>query len=107
MAAGDVHPADLDDELTWVDVIGMSMLAGVGFTVSLLIGGSPSGGTPKDDHVKVAVLVGSLAAAPRRRRYCAPATGCTGAERDEERDNDLDGVPDVYQQGDDSRLIVL
>ena len=30
--------ADLDDELTWVDVIGLAMLAGIGFTVSLLIG---------------------------------------------------------------------
>ena len=30
--------ADLDDELSWVDVIGMAMLAGIGFTVSLLIG---------------------------------------------------------------------
>ena len=30
--------AELDDELSWVDVIGMSMLAGIGFTVSLLIG---------------------------------------------------------------------
>ena len=30
--------ASLDDSLTWVDVIGLSMLAGVGFTVSLLIG---------------------------------------------------------------------
>ena len=30
--------AELDDELSWVDVIGLSLLAGIGFTVSLLVG---------------------------------------------------------------------
>ena len=56
--------AELDDDLSWVDVIGMAMLAGVGFTVSLLIGELAFGtGSPADDHVKVGVLVGSLTAA--------------------------------------------
>ena len=30
--------AELDEDLTWTDVFGLSLLAGVGFTVSLLIG---------------------------------------------------------------------
>ena len=30
--------AELDEDLAWVDVIGLSLLAGIGFTVSLLIG---------------------------------------------------------------------
>ena len=30
--------AELDEDLAWVDVVGMSLLAGIGFTVSLLIG---------------------------------------------------------------------
>ena len=30
--------AELDEGLAWTDVIGMSLLAGIGFTVSLLIG---------------------------------------------------------------------
>jgi len=56
--------AELDDELSWVDVIGMALLAGIGFTVSLLIGELAFGtGTPQGEHVKVAVLVGSCLAA--------------------------------------------
>ena len=48
--------ADLDDELTWVDVIGLAMLAGIGFTVSLLIGENPFGRPPaEDDPPKVGV----------------------------------------------------
>ena len=31
--------AELDDDLAWTDVLGLSLLAGIGFTVSLLIGG--------------------------------------------------------------------
>jgi len=56
--------ASLDSELRWIDVFGISLLAGIGFTVSLLIGdlayGTPS---PREDVVKVAVLAGSLWAA--------------------------------------------
>jgi NhaA family Na+:H+ antiporter len=93
--------ADLDDDLSWVDVIGMAMLAGVGFTVSLLIGELAFGtGTPQDDHVKVGVLVGSLLAT-----LLATAVLRT-RNRDYRRlheqdgiDADGDGVPDVYQRG--------
>ena len=56
--------ARLDDELSWIDVIGMALLAGVGFTVSLLIGELAFGpGSERDEFAKVGVLVGSLAAA--------------------------------------------
>lgn len=56
--------ASLDPDLAWWDVIGIGMLAGVGFTVSLLIGELAFGaGTGRDDRVKVAVLAGSLLAA--------------------------------------------
>ncbi len=56
--------ADLDENLSWIDIFGISLLAGIGFTVSLLIGGLAFGaGSPQDDHVKVAVLVASTAAA--------------------------------------------
>ena len=92
--------ADLDDELSWVDVIGMSLLAGIGFTVSLLIGGLAFGeGSALDDQVKVGVLVGSLLAAMLAavvlrlrnrtyRRLCEL----------EALDDDQDGVPDIYQR---------
>jgi NhaA family Na+:H+ antiporter len=56
--------AELDSDLTWLDVLGLSVLAGVGFTVSLLIGELAFGaGTQRDDHVKVAILAGSVLAA--------------------------------------------
>ncbi|MEV0830369.1 Na+/H+ antiporter NhaA [Nonomuraea rubra] len=56
--------ADLDENLTWVDVLGLSILAGIGFTVSLLIGELAFGiGSERDSLTKIAVLTGSLAAA--------------------------------------------
>jgi len=56
--------ADLDEELAWVDVFGVALLAGIGFTVSLLIGALAFGvGSEADEHVKVGVLLGSLIAA--------------------------------------------
>lgn len=56
--------ADLDEQLSRTDVLGVSLLAGVGFTVSLLIGELAFGaGTLRDGHVKIGVLAGSLLAA--------------------------------------------
>jgi len=53
--------AELGEGLAWPDVIGLSMLAGTGFTVSLLIGelAYPPESANYED-VKIAVLVGSL-----------------------------------------------
>lgn len=62
----------------WLDILGVSMLAGIGFTVSLLVGDLAFGqGSALDDDVKVGVLVGSLTASltgltllfARARRY--------------------------------------
>jgi NhaA family Na+:H+ antiporter len=56
--------ASLDEGLSWWDVLGLSVVAGIGFTVSLLIGELAFDvGSERDDHVKVAVLAGSLLAA--------------------------------------------
>jgi len=91
--------ATLDDELSWVDVLGLSLLAGVGFTVSLLIGELAFGvGSPRDDLVKIGVLAGSLlaallAAVVLRLRNRTYRKLC---ER-EARDVDADGVPDIYE----------
>jgi hypothetical protein len=93
--------AHLDEQLGWVDVLGLSLLGGIGFTVSLLIGELAFGaGTARDDHVKVAVLVGSLAAASLaavvlRVRNRTHRLICEA----ESADHDRDGVPDVYQAG--------
>ncbi len=91
--------AELDDDLAWVDVLGLSLLAGIGFTVSLLIGELAFGpGSERDDHVKLAVLAGSLVAAAlavvvlrlRNRVY-------RRLWEEENRDDDHDGIPDVYE----------
>ena len=56
--------AELDAELSWWDMLGLAMMAGIGFTVSLLIGELAFGpGSDRDDHVKIAVLAGSVLAA--------------------------------------------
>ncbi|MFG1866447.1 Na+/H+ antiporter NhaA [Micromonospora arborensis] len=92
--------AELDEDITWSDLRGIALLAGVGFTVSLLIGDLAFGtGSTADDRVKVAVLLGSvlsagLAAAVLVRRNTAYRQV---AER-ERLDADGDGVPDVYQR---------
>uniref|UniRef100_UPI00286B2C18 Na+/H+ antiporter NhaA n=1 Tax=Salinibacterium sp. TaxID=1915057 RepID=UPI00286B2C18 len=54
----------LDPSLKWIDIIGISFVAGVGFTVSLLVGELSFGaGSQSDGDVKVGVLLGSLIAA--------------------------------------------
>lgn len=56
--------AELDGSLSWADVIGVAFVAGIGFTVSLLVGELAFGaGTERTGHVKLAVLVGSVVAA--------------------------------------------
>ncbi|SDL94529.1 Na+:H+ antiporter, NhaA family [Nonomuraea maritima] len=94
--------ADLDEGLAWIDMVGLAILAGIGFTVSLLIGELAFGaGSALDTHVKVAVLVGSLASALvatvilrlRARVY-------RRIHESETADLDRDGVPDSYQTPD-------
>ncbi|TFB46485.1 Na+/H+ antiporter NhaA [Cryobacterium tagatosivorans] len=90
--------ASLDPDLAWVDIVGVAVLAGVGFTVSLLISELAFGhGSVEDDHAKVAILSGSLLAAllatvllrARNRHY-------RRVEEKEKTDADHDGVPDVF-----------
>ena len=92
--------AQLDENLGWPDVIGLSLLGGIGFTVSLLITELAFGlGTETYDHAKVGILTGTLLAALlatvvlrlRNRRY-------KRIYEDERADFDLDGIPDVYQR---------
>ncbi|MEU2226843.1 Na+/H+ antiporter NhaA [Streptomyces sp. NPDC018347] len=94
--------ARLSEELAWADVFAVAVLAGIGFTVALLIGELAfEGDTVLTDEVKASVLTGSLIATvcatvllklrnARYRRLC----------EDEDRDEDSDGIPDVYEQDD-------
>jgi NhaA family Na+:H+ antiporter len=92
--------AELDNSFKWIDVFGVSVLAGIGFTVSLLVAELSFGqGSLQDDHAKVGILAASLLAAllatvvlrTRNRQYRA-------AEEAEKVDTDQDGIPDVYQE---------
>ncbi|MGV9991078.1 Na+/H+ antiporter NhaA [Streptomyces sp. NPDC003374] len=94
--------ARLGDELAWADVFALAVLSGIGFTVSLLIGELAfTDDAALTDEVKAAVLTGSLIAAAsatlllklRNARY-------RRLSEEEERDEDLDGIPDVYEQDD-------
>ncbi|MCU1574826.1 MAG: sodium:proton antiporter [Micrococcaceae bacterium] len=56
--------AQLDDSVRWIDLTGVGLLAGIGFTVSLLVAELSFGqGSPHDDHAKVAILTASVTAA--------------------------------------------
>ena len=101
MLAARFTRASLPQSLTWVDVTGLAILGGVGFTVSLLIGELAFGtGSPIDDHVKVAVLTGSVLAALiasavlRFRNRVHRRLRATDAA-----DLESDGTPDVYEAG--------
>lgn len=94
-----VTRSNLDPSLRWLDVVGVAALAGIGFTVSLLVAELSFGvGTAMGDHAKVGIFVASLVAAvvgsiiltSRNRQYAALAA-------EEQVDTDADGIPDVYE----------
>ncbi len=54
--------AELNDEVTWRDMLGLAILAGVGFTVALLVADLSYDGA-RAEAAKTAVLIGSVVAA--------------------------------------------
>jgi NhaA family Na+:H+ antiporter len=90
--------ANLDDDLAWRDVLGVSLLAGIGFTVSLLIGELAFGdGTPAGDDVKIGVLVGSVVAGLLASVVLLSRNAAYRQIYEiETADDDQDGVPDIY-----------
>ncbi|WP_137992575.1 Na+/H+ antiporter NhaA [Streptomyces vilmorinianum] len=95
--------ARLNPELAWADVFGLSVLAGIGFTVALLIGELAFPDPAAAEHIKAAVLIGSLTAAVlaafllrRRNRVYRRLY------EEENRDDNADGIPDIYQSGSDA-----
>lgn len=93
-----VTRAELDSSFKWIDVFGVGLLAGIGFTVSLLIAELSFGHGIEDDHAKVGILAASLLAAlfatvvlrVRNRQY-------RRISDEETVDANADGIPDVYQ----------
>lgn len=92
----------LDPSLKWLDIAGVGLLAGIGFTVSLLIAElSFVSADPAHDHAKVAILAASVVAATlasvvlmaRNRHY-------RRISELEAIDADNDGIPDVYETND-------
>ncbi|MFH8371155.1 Na+/H+ antiporter NhaA [Streptomyces sp. NPDC018031] len=90
--------ARLNPDLAWADVFALAVLAGIGFTVALLIGELAFPDPAGADTVKAAVLIGSVIAAllaamllRRRNRVYRRLY------EEENRDDDHDGIPDIYQ----------
>ncbi|MEE1928236.1 Na+/H+ antiporter NhaA [Streptomyces sp. TRM 70351] len=91
--------AELSDELSWPDVAGVSMLAGIGFTVSLLVTELAFDDDSTIEHVKAAVLIASVLSAVvaaillkwRDVHY-------RRIWEEENRDEDHDGIPDIDQR---------
>jgi NhaA family Na+:H+ antiporter len=90
--------ASLDDDLAWRDVFGVSLLAGIGFTVSLLIGELAFGdGTVDAADVKIGVLIGSVAAGLLASVVLMSRNAAyRRIHQAETVDSDDDGVPDMY-----------
>ena len=56
--------ATIDDVHTWLDLGGLAMVAGIGFTVALLVAELSFGiDNPHNEHAKVGILTGSAIAA--------------------------------------------
>lgn len=95
--------ASLDRDIRWIDLLGVGILAGIGFTVSLLVT-ELSFGTDSEfgSIAKVAILTASILASllasgillARNRRYKVIGAALT-------RDDDGDGIPDAYQTSSD------
>ncbi|GAB2784757.1 Na+/H+ antiporter NhaA [Streptomyces daliensis] len=96
--------ARLSDDLAWSDVAGVAVLAGIGFTVSLLITELAFTDPETTEHVKAAVLIGSLLSAlvacvllkVRDAKYRALWEA-------ETRDEDRDTIADIDQEEDPVR----
>jgi Na+:H+ antiporter, NhaA family len=91
--------ATLDDDLAWRDVFGAALLAGIGFTVSLLIGELAFAyGTVTAADVKIGVLTGSVIAGMLAAVVLVSRNAAYRRIHEHEtQDSDHDGVPDIYK----------
>lgn len=92
--------AELGEGLAWVDVAGLAILAGMGFTVSLLIAELAFGaGSAGDDHAKVGVLAGSFAAALLATVVLRARNRAYRQLHEAETGDDDAGMPDARRGG--------
>ena len=91
--------ARLNPDLAWADVFALAVLAGIGFTVALLIGELAFTDPAAVEHIKAAVLLGSLIAATVAALLIKRRNGIYRRLWEaENRDEDADGIPDIYQR---------
>jgi NhaA family Na+:H+ antiporter len=92
--------AELDSGISWIDLFGVALLGGIGFTVSLLIGELAfDAGSGRDIQVRSAVLAGSLVSALLAAVVLVRRNAVHRRLRAQEtRDADGDGIPDCYQE---------
>ena len=95
-----VTRASLHDTVKWIDLLGVAVLAGIGFTVSLLVAELSFGtGSVHNDDAKVAILLASvLASALASSILIARNRNYRRVEQLAAIDADGDGVPDVYHE---------
>ncbi|MBT2420769.1 Na+/H+ antiporter NhaA [Streptomyces sp. ISL-22] len=92
--------ARLNPDLAWADVFALAVLAGIGFTVALLIGEVAFTEPADTERIKAAVLVGSLLAAGMAALLVKRRNSIYRRLWEEEHlDEDADGIPDIYQRG--------
>ncbi|MEV4917389.1 Na+/H+ antiporter NhaA [Streptomyces tirandamycinicus] len=93
--------ARLNPDLEWADVFSLAVLAGIGFTVALLIGELAFSDPAQAEQVKAAVLLGSLIAAVLAAVLIKRRNAVYRRLYEEENiDEDADGIPDIYQRAD-------
>lgn len=92
--------ASLNPQLRWADIAAVGVLAGIGFTVSLLIAELAFEDSPlllseaKLGVLSASLIAGALASLALARRRAALAA----VIHEDDADEDSDGIPDVYQK---------
>ena len=89
---------NLDSDIAWVDIIGLAVTGGIGFTVSMLVAElSFAAGEAHTEDAKIGIMIGSVTAAIcgaiilsiRNKHYKLIA-------QKEALDQNQDGIPDVF-----------
>ncbi|MEY9487349.1 Na+/H+ antiporter NhaA [Streptomyces calvus] len=92
--------ARLNPDLAWADVFALAVLAGIGFTVALLIGEAAFVDPADTERIKAAVLVGSLLAAGMAAVLVKRRNSIYRRLWEEEHlAEDADGIRDVHRRG--------